>query len=534
MPVRRLGFIPVLALLAAGLSAAEPADQLRYWYPTAKLAAPAVVEADVVAYGATPAGVSATIQARRMGKTAVLLEFGTHVGGLTSSGLSNTDGGNVIGGVTSEFYQRVGKLRGFTPSAAEEAFRAMLADAKVPLMTEQRLESVVMEGKAIRELVMENGQRIRGRMFLDCTYEGDLFAKAGVSYRVGREANSEYGESVNGVRKPGKHNFRLPVDPFVVPGDPASGLVSGITNPATDAPGVVGSADRRVQAYNFRMFLARMPGAIPFPKPRGYDPRRYELLARYIAAGATKLDDFMQPRVGDSNNQGGFSTDHIGMNYDWPEGTYQRREEIYQDHVTYQQGLMWFLANDERVPQVIREKVAAFGLPKDIFQATGGWPHALYVREARRMVGELVMTEHYCRHERKANDVVGLAEYTMDSHNVQRFVLMVDGKAQACNEGDVQDRVPGPYPVSYRALVPKRGECTNVLVPVCLSATHMAYGSIRMEPVFMVLGQSAATAAVLAIEAGLAVQDVPYAKLRERLDADRQLLIPTGKKLPLN
>jgi hypothetical protein len=517
-------------MLVAGEATADPASKLRYWHPLPKAAQPQVIEADVVAYGATPAGVSATIQARRMGKTAVLLEFGTHVGGLTSSGLSATDGGNVIGGLTVEFYQGLGKRRGFAPAAAEARFRAMLDEAKVPLHTESRLESVVLNGKAITELVLENGNRVRGKMFLDCTYEGDLFAKAGVSYHVGREANAVYGETLNGVQKPGAHQFTKQVDPFVVPGDPKSGLLPGITNTDTNAPGVFGSGDKRVQAYNFRMFLAKMPDAIPFPKPAKYDPQRYELLARYIAAGATETRSFMQLHGGDSNNQGGFSTDNIGMNYEWPEATYQRREEIYQDHVTYQQGLMWFLANDERVPEGIRSQVSAFGLAKNNFPETGGWPHQLYVREARRLVGELVMTEHHCRHKQTVEDPVGLGEYNMDSHNTQRFLVQQDGRYWVKNEGDVQVGVPGPYPISYRALVPKKDECPNVLVPVCLSASHIAYGSIRMEPVFMVLGQSAATAAVLAIDAGSSVQEVPYAKLRERLDADKQLLIAPPKK----
>ncbi len=522
--------LSVTAFSASFAAEPDPSAKLRYWYPLPMMENPLTVEVGVVAYGATPAGVTAVLQAVRMGKTAVLVEFGTHVGGLTSSGLSATDGGNVIGGLAVEFYKGLGKRRGFAPAAAEARFRAMLAEAKVPLHTEQRLADVVLTGKAISEIVMENGNRFRAKMFIDCTYEGDLFAKAGVSFHVGREANAQYGETLNGVQKPGSHNFTRPVDPFVIPGDAASGLLPGINNPAKDAPGEFGAGDKRVQAYNFRMFLAKMPDAVPFPKPKAYDPRRYELLARYIAAGATDTKEFMQLHVGDSNNQGGFSTDNIGMNYEWPEATYQRREAIYQDHLTYQQGLMWFLANDVRVPADIRDKVSAFGLAKENFLETGGWPHQIYVREARRLVGELVMTEAHCRHKLTVEDPVGLGEYNMDSHNTQRFVLMKDGKATVKNEGDVQVGVPGSYPVSYRALIPKRGECPNVLVPVCLSASHIAYGSIRMEPVFMVLGQSAATAAVLAIDAGGAVQDVTYAKLRERLDADAQMLIPAAKK----
>ena len=532
--------LTVSGCLGAADAEANPYANLRYWYPLPKATSPQIIEADVVAYGATPAGVTAVVQATRMGKTAVLVEFGTHVGGLTSSGLSATDGGKAIGGLAVEFYRRVGKRRGFLPAEAEAAFRAMLTDAKVPVFTERRLEQVVKVGTVIRELVMENGDRFRGKMFIDATYEGDLFAQAGVSYRVGREANAEFGETLNGIRPPAPqpHQFRFPVDPYVVPGDPSSGILPGISTTAADAPGIIGAADQRVQAYNFRMYLAKMPNAIPFPKPSGYDPKRYELAARYVDAGADGGEgmwDMLQLHVGDSNNQGGFSTDHIGANWDWPEATYQRREEIYQDHVRYQQGFMWFLANDERVPAKVRNRVRKYGLDPRNFAETGGWPHQLYIREARRLQGIVVMTEKHCRHRETVEDSVGLGEYNMDSHNTQRFIDRSGPTHRVLNEGDVQVSVPGPYPVSYRAMVPKAAECTNLLVPVCLSSTHIAYGSIRMEPVFMVLGQSAATAAVIAIDDGIEVQQLSYAKLRARLDQDgQQVAADSGRHEPLS
>jgi hypothetical protein len=277
------------------------------------------------------------------------------------------------------------------------------------------------------------------------------------------------------------------------------------------------------------MYLSKAPNRIPFPQPAKYDPDRYALLARYIAAGA-KIADFMQLHEGDSNNDGGFSTDNIGGSDAWPEADYLTREKIFQDHVTYQQGLMWFVTHDERVPAAIRSEVGTYGLSPTDFRETGGWSHQLYVREGRRMVADDVMTEHNCRGTTVADDSIGLAEYTMDSHHCQRCVVSeIDKKtgewrAIVRNEGDVQVRIPGPYPVGYRAIVPKESECANLLVPVCLSASHIAYGSIRMEPVFMVLGQSAGTAAAMAIDGKIAVQKVDYSKLRTRLLADRQLL----------
>ena len=352
-------------------------------------------------------------------------------------------------------------------------------------------------------------------------------ATAGVSYTIGREANSLYGETLNGVatKYAIHHQFSKPVDPYVQPGDPTSGLLPGVMK---GGPGKEGSADKRIQAYCFRMCLTDVEAnSLPFPKPEGYNPLRYELLLRTILAGANPYGDvyFMETRMPngktDSNNKGPFSTDNIGMNYNYPEGDYATRKRIIKEHETYQKGFMWFLANDPRVPDRLREKVGHWGLPKDEFEDNEHWPHQLYIREARRMVGLYVMTQLNCQGKIEVENSIGMGAYTMDSHHVQRYV---DTNGHVRNEGDVEVGGFGPYPIAYGSIVPKKEECANLLVPVCLSATHMAFGSIRMEPVFMVLGQSAATAAAQAIDAKCAVQDVNYDKLRAQLLEDKQIL----------
>jgi hypothetical protein len=531
------------------------------------LAVPASPERfDVVVYGGTAAGVVGAVQARRMGRTVVLIEPGRHLGGLTSGGLGNTDIGNkgAIGGLSRRFYESVAAhyarpgawvhetraeyesrsaignqghgredpiaertgvatMWVFEPSVAERILRAMAEEAGVPVREGRRLEAVLKTGAAIASVRVETGEVYAGRMFVDATYEGDLMARAGVSYHVGREANAVYGETLNGVqtRHATSHQFKARVDPYVVPGDARSGLLAGVHG---GGPGEEGAGDRRVQAYNFRLTLTDAPAnRLPIPRPERYDPRRYELLRRYVEAGvfdALDLNSPMPNRKTDVNNHGAFSTDHVGANYDYPDGDPAARERSFRDHVGYVMGLWYFLQNDPRLPAAVREKAGRWGLCRDEFTDSGHWPGQLYVREARRMTGEVVMTEHHCRGDRRAEDPVGLAAYGMDSHNTQRYVA--DGAAR--NEGDVQVGVPGPYPVSYRAIVPRRGEVANLLVPVALSASHIAYGSIRMEPVFMILAQSAATAASLALDGNGVVQDVPYARLRERLLADGQVL----------
>ena len=505
---------------------------------TLLLIAASVMEApetyDVVVYGGTSAGVASAVQAARMGKTVVMVEPGRHVGGLSSGGLGATDIGNkaAIGGIAREFYRRLGKHYSqeeawtFEPHVAENTFTAMLAEAGVPVVCGERLDlakGVQTDQGRIVAMVTERGRRFEGRVFIDATYEGDLMAKAGVAYHVGRESNAAYGEPLNGVQTKNAvyHQFECAIDPYVVAGKPESGLLPGIQE---GGPGEEGSGDKRVQAYNFRMCLTNDPAnRMHFPKPDGYDPLRYELLLRYLNAGhwtVMNLSKEMPNRKTDTNNKGAFATDNIGMNYDYPDGDYTVRERIFNEHKMYQQGLMWFLVNDPRVPESVRTEMNQWGLPRDEFTDNGGWPHQLYVREARRMVSDHVMTQHDCEGRTKSDDAVGLAAYTMDSHHVQRYAK--DGRVW--NEGDVEVGGFPPYPIAYRSIRPRRAECTNLLVPVCLSASHIAYGSIRMEPVFMVLGQSAATAAAMAVEANTAVQDIDVGRLQERLRQDGQIL----------
>src|SRR5213075_1874148 len=402
-------------------------------------------------------------------------------------------------------------------------------ESKVPVYFDQRLASLKKEGARIAEIAMASGKVFRARMFIDATYEGDLMAKAGVTYFAGREANSQFGETLNGIRaETPKHQFTMAVDPYLKPGDPGSGRLPFIQPGDGGTPG---ESDRRVQTYNYRLcFTTNAANRNPIVPPKGYDPADYEVLARYlealVAAGRKpKLAEFWNPiwmpnGKTDINNNGGFSTDFIGMNYDYPNGDDSTRARISREHEAYTRGFIHFLATNPRVPENIRAEMQPFGLCKDEFLDTGGWPNQFYVREACRLVSDYVMTEHHCRGKDVAADSIGLAAYNMDSHNCQRIVK--NGHAE--NEGDVQVPPMKPYPISYRAIVPKASECENLFVPVSLSATHIAYGSIRMEPVFMILGQSAATAASMAIDERLAAQKVPYPTLRRRLLADKQIL----------
>lgn len=515
----------------------------------------AEVTADVAIYGGTSAGVAAAVQVARMGHSVVMIEPSRHIGGLTSGGLGFTDSGDkrVIGGIAREFYQRVHKhysnpnawvhqessdfdrfrtgedaMWTFEPKVAEAIFHTMLKDAGVRFFLQERLDrdtGVEITDGIVRSIRMESGRRFIGKQFIDATYEGDLMASAGVRCVVGREANSLYGETLNGNQvKANIHNHRFlkNIDPFVKPGDSASGLLPGIDS---SGPGEDGTGDHRIQAYCFRMCMSNAAAnRVPFPKPHNYDEQRYELLLRNFEAGDLRFPmkpDMMPNGKTDTNNNCAVSTDYLGGNYKYPEASYAEREAIIRDHEDYQKGLMWTLANHARVPESIRTEMAKWGLPPDEFVDSGHWPHQLYIREARRMVSDYVVTELDCRRVRIADDSVGLGSYNMDSHNVRRFVTP-EGFVQ--NEGDVQVSPGGPYLISYRSIIPAHGEVTNLLVPVCLSSSHIAYGSIRMEPVFMILGQSAATAAVQAMEADVDLQTLPFAPLRERLLKDGQVL----------
>lgn len=487
---------------------------------------------DVCVYGATSGGIIAAIEAAERGLSVALLHPGRHIGGLTTGGLGMTDIGNkqAVGGKAREFYERVGRHYGeeiewrFEPHVAASVFEEWLQEAGVCPRLGQYADTCVVRDGRIVSLTTLSGLTVAARVFIDASYEGDLMARAGVSYAVGREGNDAYGETLNGaliMALEGEpldegHQFEHALDPYVVAGDPASGLLPGI-----EAEGSYrrGEGDACVQAYNFRMCLTqRADIRVPFPRPEGYDASRYVLLKRLLATGwdeAFRKFDAVRNGKTDSNNHGPFSTDNIGCNHAYPEVGYEERERIFQEHVRYQQGLMWCLANDPEIPARIRQPMATWGLCRDEFIATGGWPHALYIREARRMVSAVVMTEHHCRGVETVDDPVALGAYNMDSHHCRRVIH--DGRLW--NEGDVQVRVPQPYGISYRSIVPREEECANLLVPFCLSASHVAFGSIRMEPVFMGIGQAAAIAAQLAIQGDTTVQQVSYADLRSELGA---------------
>jgi len=517
-------------------------------------------EFDIVVYGGTSGGVTAAVQAARMGKKVALVSPTPHLGGLTSSGLGWTDLGNtaILGGLSEDFYRRVymhysqqsnwSSIRGmggqgapgfnqtlqvasiFEPKVAEAVFNSMLAEWKVPVFTGllDLNGGVLMEGKRITGLRMENGEVYRGKMFIDACYEGDVMAGAGVSWTIGREANAVYGESNSGVQSgKGGHNFQYAISAYVTAGVPGSGLLPGIEPSSLPTNG---TGDQRLQAYCFRMCLTnKADNREMIAQPPGYDPLEYELLLRMVEAGQDKnffkLDAMPNSKT-DSNNTGAVSCDYIGRNYgpgwNWATLNHAQRDALAKKHENWQRGLIWTLQNHPRVRALHTNGLyPTWGLPKDEFTDNGHWPHQLYVREARRMISDYVMTQKHCQLDVIAPDSVGLAAYTMDSHHVQRWV---NSSGNVRNEGDVQDHTDGPYSISYRSIVPKVGECENLLVPWCLSSSHMAFGSIRMEPVFMGLGQSAATAAAFAINDNISVQQVPYEKLVVKLRADGQAL----------
>ena len=540
----RLASLPTLLLAALGLSAQDY---------------------DVVVYGGTSAGVIAAVQAKKMGKSVVLVGPDKHLGGLSSGGLGFTDTGDkrVIGGLSRDFYHRIwlhyddeknwtwqkksqygGKGQGtpavdgenrtmwiFEPHAAERVFDGYVKEFDIPLHRDEwldRAKGVAKDGARIASITMLSGKTFSGKMFIDATYEGDLMAAAKVDYHVGREANAVYGETHNGAQ-PGvlhhRHHFGVlkdKISPYVIPGDKSSGVLP-LINP--DHPGERGAGDKKVQAYCFRMCLTDVPeNRIPFTAPEGYDPKQYELLIRVYQAGWSETYDKFDPipnNKTDTNNHGPFSFDNIGANYDYPEASYEQRKAIIKQHETYQKGLLYFIATDPRVPEKTRLEMQRWGLPKDEYQDNGNWSPQLYIREARRLVGHYVMTENELTKKKPTPDSIGMGSYTIDSHNTQRYITP-EGYVQ--NEGDIGVSTKGPYEIAYGALVPKKGQADNLFVPVACGASHIAYGSIRMEPVFMILGQSAATAAAMAIDAKIAVQDVPYAQLKERLLADGQIL----------
>jgi hypothetical protein len=564
-PALALGCLMFFSLLCASAQAPEPGETTPEQPGNSY---------DVVIYGGTSAGVTAAAQAAAMGKSVVLVNHYPHLGGLTSGGLGQTDSGReaVIGGLSRGFYQRVREyyrnpevwvherradylglgrhLRpnddaqwGFEPHVAERIFHQMIEEAGAQYEPNQFLvrdggRGVIKQDNRIASIVTEAGKVYSGRMFIDATYEGDLLAEAGVSYIVGREGNAVYGETLNGIQTARTHNHvftfegrwdpprPLPiearVDPYVVPGDPASGLLPGV-NPGPG--GEDGEGDHRVQSYCYRLCLTDAPGnQVPFDPPPGYDEADFELLFRMFEAGEKRipwLPGRMPNRKTDTNNRWAVSLNLVGGADEYPEASYERRREIEKKHEYWQRGVMHSLASHPRVPEEVRKEVSRWGYAADEFKENQQWPYAIYVRVGRRMVSDYVLTEHDCRLKRIAPDPVGMGSYNMDSHNVQRYVTS-EGYVQ--NEGNIEVPPAGPYLISYRSIIPRRGEVENLLVPVAVSSSHIAFGSIRMEPVFMILGQSAATAAVLAIEDKVAVQDLDYARVRQRLLKDGQVL----------
>lgn len=518
--------------------------------------------ADVIIYGGTSAAVTAAVEVVKSGKSVIVVSPDEHLGGMSSGGLGFTDTGNkeAIGGLARDFYHRVWKYYNadstwkwqekseygnkgqgtpaidganrtmwiFEPHIAEQIFEDFIAENKITVFRDEWLDrssGVSMKDGKIISISTLSGKQFKGKAFLDATYEGDFLAAAGVSYHVGREPCDTYDEQWNGVQAGvfhHGHHFARDIDPYAVPGDPSSGLLAKTSNEKI-AENCAG--DKKLQAYCFRLCMSNHPGnRKPFPKPDNYDPAQYELLARVFEAGFDEWFnkfDVIPNRKTDTNNHGPFSSDNIGMNYDYPEASYERRKEIIREHENYQKGLLYFVSTDPRIPQEVRDEMKNWGLAKDEFVDNGNWPHQLYIREARRMIGDFVTTENEVLGKKIVINPIGMGSYTLDSHNTQRYVTD-EGFVQ--NEGDLGVHPHRPYQIAYGSIIPKKSECHNLLVPVCVSSSHIAYGSIRMEPVFMILGQSAAVAACLSIDQNIAVQDVSYDQLKAILIDRGQIL----------
>jgi len=546
--MKKLSFIIVLAIILINGCATQPG---RNSY-----------KADVIVYGGTSSAIAAAIAVSRMGKSVIIVSPDKHLGGMTSSGLGFTDTGNksVIGGIAREFYQLIyqhyqepgawnwqkqseygnvgqgnpaidGENRTmwiFEPHAAEEAFEKMIQKAGIRVFRDEWLNretGIDKKNDAINSYKTLSGKIFSGKIFIDATYEGDLMACAGVKYSVGREANNAYHETFNGVQKGVYHHdhyFKVNVDPYKVKGNPSSGILPRIH---IGMPGDNGSADNKIQAYCYRLCMTKVAeNRIPITRPAGYDSLQYELLGRVAELGWNEFFNKYDPIPNlktDVNNHGPVGFDNIGMNWDYPDASYERRREILKDHEQYQKGLLYFITTDHRIPEQIRETMKQWGLAKDEFRDNDNWPYNIYVRESRRMIGEYVMTENEVFGKTEVPHPVGMGSYTMDSHNVQRYITP-EGFVQ--NEGDIGVAPEKPYQIDLGSILPKREECKNLLVPVCVSCTHIAFGSIRMEPVFMILGQSAGTIAAMAIDENSDIHDLPYNDIETKLKSAGQIL----------
>ena len=522
-----------------------------------------IKSADVIIYGGTSAAITAAVQVTKMGRSVIIVCPETHLGGMTASGLGFTDTGDksVIGGLSREFYHRVylhyqdpaawtwqkkeeyGNVgQGtsaidkeyhtmwiFEPHVAEKVFEDFVQEYELEVLRDEwldRTSGVELDNGEIKSITTLSGQKYRGKVFIDATYEGDLMAAAGVKYHTGRESNDVYNEKWNGVQTSvfhhGHHFGNMNISPYIIPGDPSSGILPRIS---AEDPGTKGDGDHRIQAFCYRTCLTKNSlNRILFERPQGYDSTQYELLIRVYDSGwretFQKFDPIPNHKT-DVNNHGPFSFDNIGMNYDYTEASYERRKDIINEHIAYQQGLLYFIANDPRIPEEVQEEMKKWGLAKDEFTDNNHWPHQIYIREARRMIGEYVMTENEILGKKKVENPIGMGSYTMDSHNVQRYISP-EGFVQ--NEGDIGVHPEKPYQIALGTILPEKGNCRNLLVPVAVSSSHIAFGSIRMEPVFMILGQSAGTIAVMAVDNNFGLHDLLYKDLREQLIRDGQVL----------
>jgi hypothetical protein len=525
-------------------------------------------EPDVLVYGATGAGVMAAIAAAEAGASVQVIDPSRHVGGMVSGGLSWTDIGSteVIGGLTGQFYELVAKhygvglfeLPGPEPHVAEDLLTSMLAGADVDVVLGERLTGAEMDGDRIRAVRTSSGRRPAG-VFVDAGYEGDLLAAAGVPYRVGRESRALYGEIWAGRQpayRPSRHNFSVILSPFKQ--DSSDGLLPFIRPPELDQQGWpaerLGDGDGGLQAYGFRLCMTDRPAnGRPLDEPEGYDPSRFELLRQYLAADhehAHAEGWLLGLRKGllpngkcDVNSVGPFSLNLLdGSNRGYPDGDEETRQEIRDRHLTYSHELLHYLQSDDGVPSAIREQLRGWFLCADEFSDTDGWPHQLYVRDGRRMLGEAILTEHDLLNRVRQPDTVAMGSYNIDIREIERTWRFLpeyrpNGEVAANTAGPVsQPGVPAvfnegylsvgiaPYAIPYRAVVPSEEDCANLLVPVCLSASHVAFASVRTEPTLMALGQATGMAAALAAIGGTPVQRIDVARLQQRLAEDGQRL----------
>jgi hypothetical protein len=500
----------------------------------------------------------AAVAAADRGARVVLAEPGRHIGGMTSGGLGYTDVGDrrVIGGLSARFYADVAAHYGVgdwhyagpEPHVAEAILTAWLERAGVVVVLGAGLAGLVVRDGVIEQVTLADGSRYGAGVFVDAGYEGDLMAAAGVRYRIGREDRTLHRETLAGRAEiaPGMHNFPVIVSPFAdpdarYPGLPEAPVPGGLLPLIHDRPlAVVGSGDGGVMAYGYRVCLTTADDRIPIERRDGYDEAEFELARRYFAAMAAEGRELKAGRmVGlepnlpggkcDGNSLGPVSLNLLdGSNWAYPDGTRSEREAIRRRHLEYIHDLLYFLSTDPAAPAGVRRELQRWGLPADEFADTGGWPHQLYVREARRMTGEYVLTEHdLVRPRHPVPDAVAMGSYHIDIREVQRTWRWVwehpTPIPQTVNEGYLSVPVR-PYPVPYRCLLPRREECANLLVPVCVSASHVAFASVRMEVQYQMLGAAAGVAAALAVRSGAAVHDVPVTDLQSHLAADGQVL----------